>query len=79
MGGHGPATEVDLRQVLVVRPAEKGDRVHGMVAALGEGVAMVVLEPVTGRAATALLVHESATASIPLVHQANMEGEASRV
>jgi hypothetical protein len=68
MGGHGPAAVVDLRQVLVVRPAEKGDSVRGVVAAQGEGVTMVELEPVAGRAAAALLIHESAAASVPLVH-----------
>ena len=68
MGGHGPPAEIDVRQVLVVRPTEKGDPVRGVVAAQGEGVAMVVLEPVAGRAAPALLIHESATASVPLVH-----------
>ena len=43
MGSHGPAAEIDVRQVLVVSATEKGDRVHGVVAAQAEGVAMVVL------------------------------------
>jgi len=39
-----------------------------VVAAQAERVAMVELESVAGRAAPALLVHESATGSVPLVH-----------
>ena len=53
MGGHGPPAEIDLCQVLVVGPTEKGDPVRGVVAAQGEGVAMVELEPLAGRATPA--------------------------
>jgi hypothetical protein len=68
MCGHDPAAVVDLRQALVVRPAKKADPVRGVVATQSEGVAMVELEPVAGRAAPVLLVDESAAASVPLVH-----------
>ena len=60
---------VDLGQSLVVLVTHERDVAHGVVAAEAERVAVVELEPVTGAAASPLLVHVAASASVSLVHR----------
>ena len=68
MPGNGPTTEVDLRQVHVVSFARECDRQRRVVTTHGNGVPVVELEIVAGRAPSALFVDEATTAPVPLVH-----------
>ena len=55
MPGHGLTAVVDLGQVVVVGPTHQGDPCHGLVAAMGERMPVVELEPVACGASSALL------------------------
>jgi len=58
----------------VVRAAHQADVLRILPPAAGVRIPMVILEPVTLRAAAPLLVHEAAPASVALVHDTPNRG-----
>ena len=72
-GNRLPAIVV-LGQVLVVHLTHQTDVMQAVVTAEAVRVPVMELEPITGRASSALLVHEAASAPIALVHSASHRG-----